>query len=197
MALTALLAPGIAPAQASDTSAVVRFGGFVDTYFAWDFGRPPTLDRAFTTQAARHAEVNVSLAFVEATLAAPRTRGRLALQYGTSVHVNYAGEPRLGAVSGPDLSHFIQEAFVGYRVADRAWLDAGVMLAPFGGESWISRDNWTYTRSLVAENSPYYEAGARLTWQAAPEVEAQLHVINGWQNISETNEDKALALRLQ
>jgi hypothetical protein len=111
--------------------------------------------------------------------------------------VNYAGEPARGSISGPSVSRFIQEAFAGYRATSRFWIDAGVMLAPFGAENWISRDNWTYTRSLIADNSPYYEAGVRATWQASSKVEGQLHLINGWQNISETNEDKALALRLQ
>jgi len=76
------------------------------------------------------------------------------------------------------------------------WIDAGVFFSPFGSESWISRDNWTYTRSLIADNSPYYESGVRLTWQALRVLEAQVHVINGWQNISETNSDKSLGVRL-
>ena len=33
------------------------------------------------------------------------------------------------------------------------------MLSPLGGESWISRDNWNYTRSLIAEESPYMKLG--------------------------------------
>ena len=79
----------------------MTFGAFVDAYYAYDLNRPRALDRAFTTTAARHDEFNVNLAFVEAVLAAPRLRGRLAVQFGTSVQANYAGEPRVGAVSGP------------------------------------------------------------------------------------------------
>jgi hypothetical protein len=173
----------------------VRYSAFVDTYFAYDFERPPMTDRAFTTQAARHDEFNVNLAFVDATLTRSRVRGRVAVQVGTSVQANYAAEPRTGTVSGPDVSRFIQEAFAGYRVARDVWVDAGVFLAPFGSESWISSDNWTYTRSLIAENSPYYEAGARVTWAAAPRLTTQLHVMNGWQNISENNGDKTVAFR--
>lgn len=195
LALLALPIAAVAP-QAPD-SARVRVSGFVDAYFAYDFSRPPSTDRVFTTQAARHSEANVNLAYVDATLASDHVRGRLAIQYGTSVQVNYAGEPTRGTVSGPAVSRFLQEAFAGYRATRTLWIDGGIMLAPFGAESWISRDNWTYTRSLIADNSPYYEAGVRATWQASSNVEAQLHVINGWQNISETNEDKAVAMRLQ
>jgi hypothetical protein len=111
------------------------------------------------------------------------------------VQANYAAEPTLGTLSGPSVSRFIQEAFLGYRLRDGLWVDAGVFFAPFGAESWISRDNPVYTRSLIADNSPYYESGVRLSWQARPTLQVQAHVINGWQNISETNEDKAVAVR--
>jgi hypothetical protein len=180
----------------SDSATRVVVGGFVDSYYAYDFSRPRARDRAFTTQAARHAEFNINLAFVDLTLAAPRVRGRLALQTGTSVHANYAGEPRIGSISGPEPSRFIQEATAGYQLSPTLWVDAGILFSPFGSESWISRDNVTYTRSLVAENSPYYGAGVKAAWQATPALTAQFHVVNGWQNISETNSDKAIALRI-
>jgi hypothetical protein len=123
-------------------------------------------------------------------------RGRLALQAGTSVQSNYAGEPGFGSVGGPTLSRHIQEAIAGLRLAEGLWVDAGIYLSHIGGESWISRDNPTYTRSLIADYSPYYQAGARLTWTASSRVTAQLNVVNGWQIISENNGAKSVGLRL-
>jgi hypothetical protein len=181
---------------ATDTSTTVRFGGFVDGYYAYDFNRPRTLDRAFTTQPARHNEFNVNLAHVEAVLSGPKVRGRLAVQFGTSVQSNYAGEPRVGSYSGGDVSRYIQEAVVGVKLAPALWLDGGIYLSHIGSESWISRDNPTYTRSLIADYSPYYQAGVKLTWQATSTVTAQLNVVNGWQNISETNGTKAVGARV-
>jgi hypothetical protein len=180
----------------ADSSVRVTFGAFVDTYVAFDAGRPRTLDRAFTTQAARHAEFNVNLAHVEAALSAPRIRGRMALQAGTSVQVNYAGEPRVGQASGGDLSRVIQEAYVGYEVRKGFWVDAGIFFSNAGLEGWLSRDNPTYTRSLVADYSPYYSSGVRATWQATPALTVRADLVNGWQNISESNEDKAVGARV-
>ena len=65
------------------------------------------------------------------------------MQAGTSVQANYASEPTLGTVSGPDLARNIQEAYVGYRVTDKLWIDEGIYFSHIGFESWISRDNWT------------------------------------------------------
>jgi len=185
-----------APAADSTVARRLEWRGFVDSYFAHDFGRPPARDRVFTTQAVRHGEFNVNLAYADLRVSDERIRGRLAAQVGTSVHANYAAEPTVGAISGHELSRLLQEAFAGVRVGRRLWIDAGIMLAPFGAESWISSENWTYTRSLIADNSPYYEAGVRATWQVSSRLSGQLHVMNGWQNISETNSDKALGARV-
>ena len=149
-------------AVTTDVTQTTTFGAYVDGYYAWDFNRPPTFDRAYTTQPARHAEFNVNLAFIEAKFPGPSVRGRLAIQFGTSVQANCAGEPHIGHVSGPGLSQFIQEAVVGYQISPTLWIDGGVFFAHTGLEGWITRDNLTYTRSLIAEFSPYYEAGAKL-----------------------------------
>ena len=183
-------------AAAVDTAPTITFGGFVDGYYAFDFNRPANFDRAYTTQPARHNEFNVNLAFVEAKIDAPGYHGRLALQTGTSVQSNYAGEPRNGRVSGPDLSRLIQEAFVGVKVANNLWVDGGVFLSHIGMESFISRDNPMYTRSLVADYSPYYESGARLTWQPSSALTAMLVIVNGWQIISETNAAKSVGVHV-
>ncbi|MBI5596556.1 MAG: porin [Elusimicrobia bacterium] len=174
----------------------VKFGGFIDAYYAYDALRPPNRDRSFATQPARHNEFNANLAFIEAVVSGERVRGRLALQAGNSVQANYAGEPRVGTVGGPDLGRHVQEAVVGYRATPRLWVDAGVFFSHIGLESWVSRDNWTYTRSLMADYSPYYQAGVKAGYQVNDSWSAQLHVLNGWQNISENNENKALGGQL-
>jgi len=194
--IAALLAPNAALAQENDTTPRITFGAFVDGYYAYDFGRPASHDRAFTTQAARHDEASVNLAHVEARYASPKVRGRLALQAGTSVQFNYAGEPDELAGTQPNHLPLIQEAIVGVSVAPTLWIDGGIMLSHIGSESWISIDNPTYTRSLAAEFSPYYETGVRATWQALPNLAAQVNVVNGWQRISESNEDKAVGARI-
>jgi len=194
-ALALALAAGL-PAQSPDTTVKVTFGAFVDGYYAYDFDRPPAIDRAYTTQPARHNEFNINLAQVEAKVDGARVHGRLALQAGTSVQSNYAGEPAIGTISGSSLSRHIQEAFAGYRVAHTLWIDGGIFLSHIGNETWISRDNWTYSRSFVADFTPYYETGVRAIWQTTRELTITGVVVNGWQNISETNSDKAVGVRL-
>ena len=183
-------------AAKADSSVKVTFNAFIDGYYAYDFNRPPSIDRAYTTQPSRHNEFNINLAHVEAKLDGARVHGRLALQAGTSVQSNYAGEPTIGTISGGSLSRHIQEAFAGYKVADKLWIDGGIFFSHIGNETWISRDNWTYSRSFVADFTHYYETGVRAIWRVTPALTMTGVVVNGWQNISETNSQKAVGVRL-
>jgi hypothetical protein len=179
-----------------DTAPKIVVGAFLDGYYAWDFDRPNTFDRAYTTQPARHAEFNINLAFVQATITGPRYRGTLAFQIGTSVQANYAGEPHIGKISGSSTAQYIQQATAGYQLSSTLWIDGGVFYAHTGYEGWVSRDNLSYTRSLMADFSPYYEAGVKLTWTATPDVVVQFDVLNGWQDISNYNTPPAFGSRV-
>lgn len=173
----------------------LKVGGFLDTYYAYDFNSPQSHERSFTTQPVRHNEFNVNLAFLDVALKREKTRGRLALQYGNSVSKNYAGEPTQGTTSGPRDAQIFQEAFVGTKITDRTWIDMGIFLGNIGSESWISKDNMTYTRSLNLDYVPYYSSGLRLEHQLSNKEIIQIQLLNGWQNISENNQGKALGMQ--
>jgi len=139
------------------------------------------------------------MAFLEGKLEKEKIHGRLAFQMGTSVHANYSSEKRYGAPGGSqlaDLTRHVQEAYAGYRIAEGHWVDVGIFFSHIGIEGLISRDNWNYTRSLAADFSPYYQAGARLNSQWSPAWSTSLQVLNGWQNTIETNGDKALGMQV-
>jgi hypothetical protein len=173
----------------------IKIGGFIDTYYAFDTNKPDNHEREFTTQPARHNEFNVNLAFIDATLKQKKTRGRLAIQHGTAVIKNYSGEPTNGATSGPNDSRYLQEAYVGTRINEKTWIDGGIFLGNIGYEGWISKDNWTYTRALSSEYTPYYSSGVRLEHVLNEKQSFQLQLLNGWQNISESNQGKAIGMQ--
>lgn len=77
------------------------------------------------------------------------------------------------------------EANIGISLNEKnnLWLDAGIMPSHIGFESAISMDNWTLTRSLLAENSPYFLSGAKLTFNPNEKWELAGLILNGWQRI--------------
>lgn len=189
-------ASGSAPSASPDSSRTrLHLDAFIDGYYAYDFGKPAGHDRPFLTQAARANEFNVNLAHLAASLDRPNLRARLALQAGTSVQANYAAEPTTGNLSGPTLARHLQEATIGVRAASSLWIDAGIYLSYLGWEGWQSAGNPVYTRSFVSEFSPYYLSGVRATAALTNRFTVQVHLMNGWQNIAENNDAKAVGLR--
>ncbi|WP_247232840.1 porin [Telluribacter sp. SYSU D00476] len=159
-------------------TAEVTVAGFVDAYYAYDFNKPATSYRQpFLYNHNRHNEFNLNLGLVKVGIEHSRYRANLALQTGTYPNDNYAAEP--GTLKN------IFEANVGIALSrtGNLWLDAGVFASHIGFESAISLDNWTLTRSLLAENSPYFLTGAKLSYQPHEAWQLQVLVLNGWQRI--------------
>lgn len=152
--------------------------GCVDVFYVYDFNQPNGSARqAFLYNHNRHNEFNLNLGIVKLGLEHKKYRGNLALQAGTYVNDNYAAEP--GALKN------IFEANIGISLNKKntVWLDAGIMPSHIGFESAISSDNWTMTRSILAENSPYFSTGMKLTFKPTDQLEMAALIMNGWQRI--------------
>lgn len=155
--------------------------GYIEAYYSHDFTAPKTAQErpAFLYNHKRNREVNINLAFLKGAYVSERVRANLAIQVGTYAQYNYAAEQAL--------VRNIFEANAGIKLsADKdLWLDAGIFASHIGFESAISKDCWTLTRSILAENSPYYLSGAKLTYNTANGKWTLLgSVLNGWQRVA-------------
>jgi hypothetical protein len=116
-------------------------------------------------------------------------RGRFALQTGTYVQSNAAAEPAL-------LKNVL-ETSAGTRLGEGVWIDVGIFPSHIGLEGIVSKDNWTYSRSLLADYSPHYESGLSVAASLNDNLSIRGLILNGWQNINETNGSKAAGTELQ
>lgn len=156
----------------------VIISGFVDVFYIYDCNDPATNYRqTFLYNHNRHNEFNLNLGYVKIAIENPKYRSNFALQAGTYVNDNYITEP--------NTLKNIYEANAGFSISkkNRLWLDAGVFGSHIGFESAINSDNWTMTRSILAENSPYYLAGAKTTFKPNEKWEMAVLILNGWQRI--------------
>ena len=153
----------------------------METYYLHDFNRTSDNIRpSFTYSHNVTDKPSINLAFIKANLNTDRVRANLALGSGTYMRANYALEPR-------DLQK-VFEANIGLKLSDNLWLDAGVMPSHIGFESAVGMDNWTLTRSILADNSPYFETGARLSFTSDDgKWYASGLILNGWQRIQRTD----------
>lgn len=156
----------------------LEISGFADVFYVYDFNQPQGTERQpFLFNHNRHNEFNLNLGFIKLGLEQTKYRANLAIQTGTYANDNYSAEP--------GLLKSIFEANIGISLnkKNNLWLDAGVLPSHIGFESAISIDNWTMTRSILAENSPYFLTGAKLTFNPNEKLEIAGLILNGWQRI--------------
>lgn len=151
---------------------------FIDTFYSYDFDTPQDEKRQnFFYNHNRHNEVNLNLGLLGLTLNHKKYRANLIMQAGTYAVDNYAAEK-------PEY-RVIQSAFAGIALdpESKIWLDAGIFPSHIGFESARSIVNYTLTRSISAENSPYFLTGVKVSYELSEAWFLSALLTNGWQRI--------------
>ncbi len=155
------------------------FSGYGEFYYSFDFANPTNHQKLpFIYNHKRHNELNANLILGSARYSKENIRANIGLMAGNYSQYNLIAEP--------SWSQSIYEANIGFKISPKhyLWLDAGIMPSHIGFESAISADCWTLTRSILAENSPYYETGLKMSYMNNKEnLTLSLLVLNGWQKI--------------
>lgn len=182
--------------QAQDTiqnaKPKVDFSGYIETYYSYDFNKPEIgIRQPFLYSYNRHNEFNINLGLVKVSVSNAKYRANLALQSGTYVSDNYAAED--------EELRIISEANVGISLNSKnnLWLDAGILPSHIGFESAIGANNQNLTRSILAENSPYFLTGAKLTYEPTSKWLMSVSILNGWQRIKRLQGNSLLSLGTQ
>ena len=169
------------------------FSGYVEAYYQYDFNKPADNNRpGFIYSHNRHNEFNLNLGFLKGSYNAERVRANLAIAAGTYMNANYAAET--GVLKN------VLEANAGLKISKKKnlWIDAGIFSSHIGFESAVSKDCWVLTRSILAENSPYFESGAKLTYTSDNNkwVVSGL-LLNGWQRIKRVDGNSLMSYGTQ
>lgn len=187
---TALFSLGL-QAQTDSTKTInpLKISGYIETYYAYDFGQPENSTRpGFIYSHNRHNEVALNLGFIKTAYEKDNVRANLALMAGTYSNANLTAEE--GVLKN------IYEANAGVKLSKtkNLWVDAGIFASHIGFESAIGKDCWNVTRSMLADNSPYYENGAKLSYTSdSGKWFVSGLVLNGWQRIQRVDGNKTLA----
>ena len=163
----------------NDTTKTLTFTGYGELYFSQDFSKVVDEEKPnFIYNHKKLGAINMNLAFIKATYSTKRIRANFALMAGNYARYNLSSEPAWARI--------IYEANLGLKLSKskNIWLEGGVMPAHIGFESALGADCWTLTRSLLAENSPYFETGIKLSSVSKNEKwNTAFLVLNGWQKI--------------
>jgi Putative beta-barrel porin-2, OmpL-like. bbp2 len=185
--LAVLMQAGLSVA---DEQSAWQLSGYAEGYYLHDFNDSSLEKRpSFTYSHNTSHTPSINLALIKASFHQPNFRANLALGGGTYMRANYAAEAKS--------LQKIFEANVGVKLSNQhnLWLDVGVMPSHIGFESAIGADNWTVSRSLMADNSPYFETGARVSYTSE---DGQWYVsgllLNGWQRIQRPDDNTTPAI---
>ncbi len=163
----------------NDTTNTFTFTGYGELYYSQDFDQFVDEEKPnFIYNHKKLGAINMNLAFIKANYSTKGLRGNFALMAGNYSRYNLSSEPAWARI--------IYEANFGLSLSEsyNLWLDAGVLPSHIGFESAIGADCWTLTRSLLAENSPYFETGIKLSSVSKNEKwNTAFLVLNGWQKI--------------
>jgi hypothetical protein len=193
---TALVALGFTTVNAQEVTkekSPLTFSGYIETYYSYDFRNPDNhLRPGFVYSHNKHNELNLNLGLAKVNYAKDNVRGNLAIMAGTYAEFNLAAEQ--------DLLKNVYEANIGVKISSKhnLWIDAGIMPSHIGFESAIGKDCQTLTRSILADNSPYYEAGAKIGYTSKSEkwYLAAMY-LNGWQRIQKIDGNQTPAFGTQ
>lgn len=186
---TAIQLNAVSQADSVNQKAI-SWSAYVETYYLYDFGNPSTNNRPdFFYSFTRHNELNLNLGAIQVQYNKERVKAKLGLMTGTYAKANLAQEPAI--------YRMILNANIGYQLFKNSntWFTVGVFPSHLGFESAIGANCWNMTRSLVAENSPYFLAGAKVYHTSANEKwTIGITATNGWQRIQRQVGNSAMGL---
>lgn len=162
----------------------IKFSGYLETYYAYDFSNPSTNAKLpFMYNYNRHNEFNVNNGLIRTQLQYGNAYASIAVHAGTYVDDNYASE---------DIK-ILSEAYVGMYLNDnkKSSIEVGIMPSYIGFESATTATNLTLTRSILAENSPYFMTGIKYNYKPNDKWSFSGLVTNGWQRINKPQKDVA------
>lgn len=188
--LKGLLFFGLILNAQNDKKLAIALSGFVETYYAYDFNSSGSESKLpFMYNYNRHNEVNLNLGLLRAKVDYDNTYASIAFHSGTYVDDNYANEK----------IKYINEAFVGLYLDNlkKHSIEVGIMPSYIGFESAASATNLTLTRSILAENSPYFMTGIKYNNTLSERLKFSFFITNGWQRISRENKKLAPSIGTQ
>jgi hypothetical protein len=136
----------------------------------------------------RYNQFSLNTAILGAKTSTDDYRAALGFIAGDFAETNWSAEP--------ETFRNLYEGYIGFNIAKNIWIDAGVFGSHIGNESVMSAYNMNPTQSIIAENSPYYETGVKISYEGEIFLISAL-LLNGWQNIRENNSNKAFGWQAQ
>jgi Putative beta-barrel porin-2, OmpL-like. bbp2 len=180
-------APAAAPAPAPTWSVgPMDISGLIDGYYSYNANRPGD---------AANGQANDLYNFNDKTDQFNLAEARLTLNHdpdpvGAHVDLLFGRANTLVNGGSHDQGDYLEQAFLSLKPAKAKGLemDFGKFVTSAGAEVIESKDNWSYSRSILfAWAIPYFHFGLRTSMPVSKTDTIGVQVVNGWNNVTANN----------
>jgi Putative beta-barrel porin-2, OmpL-like. bbp2 len=170
----------------------VEFSGFVDTYYGYNFNRPPSRKNPLRNFDLNHNQFSLNLIELAMERKADPLGFRLDLNFGDTAKFVHAAEP-----GGSDVYQYLQQAYVTYKapLGKGLSVDFGKFVTHMGAEVIETPSNNNYSRSLLFSWAiPYYHFGTRVSYPLSDKLTVAGLLVNGWNDVVDNNGGKSVGV---
>ena len=180
------------PAAEEPSGPLWHYGAYLDVSYILNFNFPENHLWRTRTTAFRHNEFapNMALAYVRKDATESSRWGtELGVQGGYDSQ-NFAFLPGEREVSGADTLRHIHRANVSYLapIGKGLTITGGLFNSLIGYESLYAKDNANYTRSWIADNTPYMMFGVNAKYLVSDTLTVAGFIVNGYYHLSHPND---------
>ena len=170
-------------AQEKDTNQL-KISGYVDSYIsAFSNDISQQIFQPYTTAGARNNTFGVNVAQIGLHYRSNKVRGNFIYHDGDIPQATWSA----------DFTN-LQESNAGFKVAKGLWLDMGFFRTHIGTESFLPKNNMLSQTSFITYNEPFYQAGAKLSYEAKRNWNFELWITNGYNRHVDNNDSKSIGM---
>lgn len=169
-----------------ENQPTLNFSAYADTYYSlYTNDLEANAFQPYTTVSPRDERFGLNVAQIGLSYDSEKVRGNFTLHWGDIPQATWSSE-----------FTNVQEANVGVRLSRDWWLDAGFFTTHIGTESFLPKNNFLSSTAVATYNEPFYQAGAKLSYEGSEKFYAELWAVNGYNNFLDANDAKSFGVLL-
>ena len=169
----------------------IDFSGLIDGYYLENFNHPASSLNQLYNFDVKANQFSLNMAKLTLNHDPDPVGFRIDFGFGRAFDIVHATE------TAPDIFRHLEQAYVSLKAPKTKGVevDFGEFVTSAGAEVIETKDNWTYSRSLLfAWAIPYYHFGLRTSFPVGKYFTGGVQVVNGWNNIEDNNSGKTVGL---
>lgn len=169
----------------------IKYMGLMDVYYGLNFNHPASETNTLRNFDLKSDQVDLGYGRFALEKSAEPFGFRVDFGLGRTTEILH------GAEQAGKAFRYIPQVYLSFKPAafKGVQLDVGKFYTSAGAELTETQANWNYSRSLLfAWAAPYYHLGLRASIPVHKLYTAGFQVVNGWNNIYDSNSGKTIGL---